>query len=1167
MSNTKKSKSKKFICSIILCFAMILSAFIGFNFAPAQVYASTLNGTNVSSDLLSNWNFSTSSSATPVTPNGWSEIKEDNNQDVNTRKNIIRGIVDVKDEKSFPTSKYYTTRPKMTLEESSDTSYFKNLMINSYKGEGRFGYKSNSFTLDANSYYKIDVRLLTHKVKNNEEYNADPVASIYLSGLTSDEEYSSKIKFENINTVDAWETYTFYVDTNKSASVSLELWLGTKTKSSKGAVFFNNVTIYRYNEDYYTNNFKVLNSTDTDYNNYNVISLSNETTNPVTNSNFESPTPIGWDTISKSESDLSKQRCEIVDIDNFKLDTGKKTITAPGSTNSPNNKYALFMYNKNDSYQGIESSKISIQSQSYYKISFRAKSDCNVGSGATVYLVDNSKNPIDKVSLTLSTTYSKNSNTYRNDWSQYNFYVYGDKFDEKEITIQIWLGTTTSKTSGYVFIDDFTIENINYETFSNNSSSSNSKELNFNADSDKFTIVNSNFDKTSNEDNLTKYPLAPTNWTQTTSSKYNIFSGVIKADEEHFNANVANYKDGSIAIVRPANHPIYKDRNNVLMMGSSSEINTQSYKSSDISLSANSYYRFSFYALTNYSQSSAQINLGARVTLKTSTKTLYDYFNINHSDNEWHEYVVYIKTGNTSETANIVLNFDQVRGYVFFDDFKLETSKEEVFNNFQTDRKEYTKIDLSYENFDNRTYNKVSTSYQEPNNWTGEEIDETTPVEFKGIVSTDSQILDNIPPTLSGNKNVLYIKCQHDVIYNYTSIDSFTFNSGTYYKITINVLTNDIWAENTSDAKDYGASISLASNEDIIIKGINTHSSWKTYTIYLNPKTSITSEITLSLGVKDEKVQGEVLFDNLKVEEISNDTYKSELKTSDKETSKYFINYEEESKSEEEKSTWKNEFNWLILPSLITAIAIILAVVCFYARKINFNRKPKIKTKYDRRKTLDKDIDRREKIALRQQIIDELNDELKSIDAEIEEFNQLAEQKLEELKNQIIQEKEDLKRQKIELEIKKKEATADREKQLKQTPELVGNVKAEKEFSRFMEKLDKQEMNLQKQINQKDIKLESTKEADKSKLAKILERKEFIKNEIAKIEAEIEEIAKEEAEMWEEYKRAKLEAKQRKAEYKAQQKLEKENKKSTPAKSKNTSAKKTKQNSSEKKRK
>ena len=286
-----------------------------------------------------------------------------------------------------------------------------------------------------------------------------------------------------------------------------------------------------------------------------------------------------------------------------------------------------------------------------------------------------------------------------------------------------------------------------------------------------------------------------------------------------------------------------------------------------------------------------------------------------------------------------------------------------------------------------------------------------------------------------------------------------------------------------------------------------------------------------------------MLFDNLKIEKVEKTDFEEDLKSIDTNYTASYINYQEPTDEDDTASTWTNNFDWLIIPSLLTGLAIIIAVVGFYARKISINRKPKIKTKYDRRKTLDKDIDRREKIALRQQIIDELNAELVSIDKEIEEFEKLAEAQLEETKQKILAEKEDIKRQQIELEIRKKEATAEREKQLKTNPDLVYNKKAEKDFERFIAKLDKQEVNLHKQITLKEVKIANTKEIDKLKIAKYLERKEFIKNEIAKIEAEIEEIAREEAQMWEEYKLAKQQAKIRKAEYKARIKAEKENKK------------------------
>lgn len=1133
MSNTK-NKTKNILCSIILCFAMILSAFVGIKLAPkTEVNANTLIAEDVSSNLLSTYyNFATSSSAKPATPNGWSEIKD--NQVNSESGRMVRGIVDVTDETTFSTSTYKTTRPRMLLEEKQEKDYFKNLMINSYKDAGRFGYKSNSISLDANSFYGISVTLYTHRTQKTDDFEeTDPTASIYLTGLTEDEKYESSVKFENINTLTTWATYTFYIDTDSnSKSVNLELWLGSKNTSVQGAVFFNNVKIIRYSEDYYYE--KILVNEDTETNNFNIISLSkdNPYTRPVTNSSFESSSPLGWDVIAKSTSSFN-QRCEVVDVNNFRLTLeNEKEIKAPGSNNSPDNLYSLFMYNKEDGYQAIESSKINIEELGYYRISFWAKSDCGTGNGATVLLVDKSEeNAIDSATLTLATTYTKDKNKYNNDWTKYSFYVYGSEDGDKEVTIQIWLGTNASKTSGYVFIDDFRMEKISYQTYSSNSTSTNSKALNFNSSSDSFVITNSNFNKTSNADVNRTYPLVPSNWTKEGNTNNNTFSGVISAKKEHFEENVDKYTNSSILPIRPTGHPIYGDNNNVLMIGSTSENNTQSYKSENISLSANSYYKLSYYVLTDYTLRAIDQNLGARVTLSTSTTTLYDYLNIHYDDNNWHQHVLYIKTGDTSETATLTLAFDKLVGYVFFDDVRLETSNETVFNNYTYDPATPTnKVDMSYENFDNRTFN-TTKDIQTPNNWNGNEIDSLS-INETGIANLNNSKFDNIPETLSGNKTALYIQSKHNVNYSYSSIRTQAFSAKTYYKISVNILTNDIIAENYDGDDKYGAKLMLTENEDIAIKGINTNGAWKTYTIYLSLQESLTSGITLGLGDDNVKTSGDVFFDNLRIEKIDESTFQNDIGNFDNDTTSCFINYTEETTTEDDDETWSNEFNWLILPSLITAVALIIAIVGFYVRKINFNRKPKIKTKYDRRKTLDKDIDRRERIALRQQIIEELNAELQSIDDEIAEFNKLAEEKLEELKNQILSEKEEIKRQKLDIEIKKKEATAEREKQLKLNPGLVQNTRAEKEFERLLAKFDKQELSLQKQLNQKDVKLETTKQTNTAKLARYLERKEFIKNEIVKIEKEIEEIAKEETEMWQEYKQAKLVEKQKKAELK-----------------------------------
>lgn len=1162
MLNRKKSKLKNIFCCIILCLGVALSAFANFTLSlPGKdVYASSYNNIrkDVSSELLSSYyNFYTTSTNKPASVSGWTEITT---SAVNT-DNMVKGIVDVENETTFNTSTYKTTKPSMPKDKSSDKSYFKNLMINSYNGAGRLGYKSNSISLEANSFYSISVKLYTHRTpKTDTTEETDPTASIYLTGLTTDESYDKLVKFENINTLTSWEEYTFHIDTDASASVNLELWLGSKTSNVQGAVFFNNVKIIRYSEDYYKENINSEQNQelDTEENNFNIISLSNKTTAPVNNSSFETTTPMHWDKIAQSTtgSNGNDQRCEIIDINNFSLTTNNKTIKALGSNCSANNSHALFMYNKNNGYQAIESTKFTIEQLGYYRVTFWAKSDCNTGNGATVYLVDKSEeNAIDSSSLTLATTYTSKSNIYRNDWTMYSFYIYGDNLENKEVAIQIWLGTKSSQTAGYVFVDDFRLEEIDYSTYASNSASTNCTTMNFNNDADNFVVANSTFDKTQNDTNDKSFPLTPTNWTVSGNDNNTTFSGVINTDPTHFENHVDSYSSGNLTPSRPTALPYTtNENNNVLMIGSSSENNTQTYSSNSLTLSANSYYKLSFYTFTDYSKVNKNSNAGARVKVIASSRTLFDYYNIYFNDNEWHKFEIYFKTGPYEEVATTELKFENLTGYVFFDDFMLETANETTYNNhYEQPGVKCFHIDLTYENFDNRTYN-MHGDIQTPVNWTGSEQDNLT-VNESGIIKANDTRISEFSAPLSNNDNVLYISSLHDVNYSYVGKVNYSFKADTYYKVSVNVLTANIIPENREDEIVYGASIGLNKSQDIFFTGINTDGVWKTYTMYICLAEELVSPIQLSLGAKDEKTSGLVLFDNLKVETIDKSTFEEDIKTTDNELTTCFVNYTETTNEETEESTWTNNFNWLIIPSLITAVAIIVAVVGFYARKITFNKKPKIKTKYDRRKTLDKDIDRREKIALRQQIIDELNEELKVIDQEIEQFQKLADQQLEEIKQQIVAEKEEIQRKKIEIEIRKKEAQAERNKQLKENPELVTNTKAEKDFEKFIAKLDKQEMALQRQIVEKDVKIANTQESDNTKLAKYLERKEFIKNEIAKIEAEIEAIAKEEAEMWEEYRLAKQEAKKRKAEYKAQIKYEKDQKKKAKEKSKVAEAK------------
>lgn len=1182
MSNSK-SKFKKIICSVVLCLGLFVSGLVGTSHASldsilrVNASESGIITDDVTSDLFGSghYDFNVTTSEKPnKSITGWSK---NSNSDDADKKNIIYGVVDLNrsNNTSFDPEEWgIDTRPEMDYTDSEDAIYYKNLMINSSTQSGKFGFTSSTLSLEANSYYKISVVLLT--------YNANglsPNAAIYLEDNSVEEDDDDYIisKFEHINTTGRWDTYTFYIDTNNEAkSVKLDLWLGSKNTNSKGAVFFNEVEILRYSEANYHNitSGKVDNDNDT----FNIIHYSNDFTKPfdtdssTNNSSFEDPS-VTWSTIANSSA--LNQSCKIVSVDSS-ISINSNTINAPKSNGSIDNSEALFMYNKIDGYQAVESPTIKIKKQSYYRLSFWAKSDCNVGDGAIVQLVDKSEtDAIDNASVTLATELT--TNTFHNDWTQYSFYIYGAPLKDTNVTVQIWLGTEDDPTNGYVFVDDFRLEQIDYTTYNNNTSSSNSATFNLNEAGDSYTIENGDFNVTQNATTSANYPLTPASWTSSvtrdgdTFSGTGIYSGIIDTNKEHFDANkfTENSKYAKDEAHLPTCPPAIVEEethNNVLMIGSSDSLISQTYTSNTFTLSADSYYTVSLYVMTDYIRSSSNINCGARITITSDTKTIYDQYNVFFNNDQWNQICVNIKTGVNNETAKIAITFEGCTGHIFIDKVELRTITENIYNADLTSPNTQS-IDLTYENFDNKTFGKVPSSngIETPNNWTyGADEDSTI---LTGIISKDSSYLTYLHAPQSGSKenNYLYISSAHDGHYYYTSKESYTFNSETFYKISINILTSDI---NRVDANEddsdeeivYGASISLADSKEILLKGINTNGNWTTYTIYASFTEEVTSAIKLSLGYSSEECAGTVLFDKLVISTFeSEDDFDAEIDEATEGTYAKFKEYTPPAEEEDEETTpWSSSFNWVILPSLITGLAIIIAVIGYYVRKININRKPKIKTNYDRRKTLDKDIDKREKIALRKQIIEELREELASIDQEIADFNALAEAKLNEIKEQIHAEQEELKKEKLDIEIRKKEATANREKQLKEYPDLVSNTKAEREYNNFIAKLDRQEMSIQRKLNDQEFKLATAKEVNSEKLSKYTIRQEYIRMQIAKIEAEIEEIARQEEEMWAEYKAAKADAKRRKAEYKAQLKAEKEKKaleKKTPSTSKNSSKK------------
>ena len=270
--------------------------------------------------------------------------------------------------------------------------------------------------------------------------------------------------------------------------------------------------------------------------------------------------------------------------------------------------------------------------------------------------------------------------------------------------------------------------------------------------------------------------------------------------------------------------------------------------------------------------------------------------------------------------------------------------------------------------------------------------------------------------------DVMYIAATEPTYYYLSSNLTYNFTSGTYYKVSVQVRTVDITpdVDGEYDANGieivHGASISI-DGIDSSFSGINTakdieyssdttiaqkfsddKNGWKTYTIYINTTSDVEGTIRLGLGTSTMTTTGYAFFANLTVETLDEDAYNNETSQYDPEDLPNNILLATNTVTDEEDTTTGtyNPMDWFAIPTIIIAVAVIVAVVGFFIRKLYKSRPVKkavINNDYDRLQTLLKDVDRRERKAAIKHKIDLLHEELK-------QSQEFLEQELAELEKQ-----------------------------------------------------------------------------------------------------------------------------------------------------------------------
>lgn len=380
------------------------------------------------------------------------------------------------------------------------------LLINSADVEGlakesvRVGYVSNSFTLNANSYYKISVMV---KVINGQ-------ASVYLMTDNNISETNVDSKFENIEAstgvmTGGWKRYTFYVKTGfSSISATLGLYLGGQDKdialtdanmvladglngkyvkkaaneyevynknthkdatetynykdSAKGGtVLFDYVIKEDISESVY--NAKTASATASAANEYEEtkrVEMNLDSFGLATTPDENKPTsPKGWTKTSLTkDTDTEQLQSGVIYSTEYKAHSGESCLIIP------------YLNTAGASYYASDAKTLT--KDGFYKISVWAKLSEGHTGKAYITLVATNYGENSKYVDYASQTIEVNST----DWKEYVFFIKApssdtkiDKYGEnaKDLSLKIRLGfgeSADNKASGYVLFDDVLIEKL-----------------------------------------------------------------------------------------------------------------------------------------------------------------------------------------------------------------------------------------------------------------------------------------------------------------------------------------------------------------------------------------------------------------------------------------------------------------------------------------------------------------------------------------------------------------------------------------------------------------------------------------------------------------------------------------------------------------------------------
>ena len=954
--NTKKKTIKTILCCSTACSAVALAGLGALNIASPkyEVFATGVNSIPVS---ISNSNFDSSTKTSyPYSPSSYTAYNQGVKVDSDNTANISSGVINLSNEN-------YKTKFALAKRSSLDDYV---LMIDSTTDiDGKitmhtanYGYQTSStFKMEANSKYMFTVDVFTATNAN--------IASLYL--FDNNGQVISSIK--NVNSFNSWTTYTFFVSTNNSEAIEAKLGMYLE---GAGIVLFDNISGFKLSDsEYELSKNTAISGTYVEENNVD---------------NIENLFYVN--SLGNLEDKLDS--ANISNLTAVQYEFNKNSTLSSVQDSDGQHSTALLLENIDETYSEYETEDnlIVLEQNTVYKVNVNVKTK-NLNGTATLKLI---RTDIDENDEDYTTDYDKtieitsstvsDSDSVTNDYKTYNFLINSHSTQAVGYKFAFGLGKDAeNKATGKLYISEIEVSKVNYETFNSASTGSGTEKINFvDAYKDsKIMLNNGDFNGFKIADYNNPMPATPIDWEVTTGSNAQKYGVVNTKTFESALSGLSNLKNPSTGT-----------NNNILMMYNETA-DSLSYTSATKNLTSKTYHKFELSVQTQ--------NAPLKISLVTKkddaeVELLSKVVNTNYT---WQDVTLYLHTGYQSMDISLKVTLDtESYGYAYIDnakfDYLLTTAQlEEEFNN--AENSDYVAV----ANLSNLLINKSGENFAPTTLFSSEKV---SGVE-SGIITLNSSHLDEIIYDTSKLEhfnsiggNVYGIRATDDINYKVTSNVGFRLTTGTdvYYKVSVSVYTQNLSTNNNeADINSIGAGLKLT-GFDTTFTNIKSENEWTTYTFYIQASSDTTTYLEFALGHEENPAKGDVFFGNIQFsDDITAAEYNSAIET---ETLK--IVKAEESKADEEESDSTDKDNgisnttWIyLIPSILTALAIVIAVVGIALRKIKFKKRvKKTKTSYDRNRTVSIQYYTRKATTLREEKIRELKADLDKINAERKQFEE-----------------------------------------------------------------------------------------------------------------------------------------------------------------------------------